>query len=511
MRTIKELFRLVLGFGFSTRKAAQSLNVSHTTVGRYFDRAIELGLTWSIVEGMEEGEIEEMLFPGRGRRSSEKPEPDWSEVHVGLKKKGVTLQLLWEEYRLEHSDGYCYSRFCDLYKKWKGGHELSMHQEHKAGEKLFVDYAGQTVAICDSETGEVRPASIFVAVLGASSYTYAEAQWGMDLSNWIGGHVRSFEYFGGAPGVLVPDNLKVGVKSHCFYEPEVNPTYLDMALHYGAAVIPTRVRKPKDKAKVEVGVQVVERRILAPLRNRTFFSLEELNHAISQLLDELNGRVMKHVGKTRRELFEAIDRPALRGLPTRRYELSTIRTGRVNIDYHVEFQGSYYSVPYRYSRLDVEVRGTERSVEIFHKGERIASHLRSSKARHYSTEVDHMPPGHKAMAGWSGDRFIAWAEKIGPWTVEMVKAILLSRDHPEQGYRSCLGLLRLVKSYPEERIDAACQRALRFGLIQYKGVANILKRGLDQVELSDSSSQVSGGTHSNIRGADYYEGVQDAN
>jgi transposase len=378
-----------------------------------------------------------------------------------------------------------------------------MRLSHKGGEKVFVDYAGQTIPVVDPDTGEIRQAQIFVGVLGASNYTYAEAHWSQDLPNWIGAHVRMFAFFGGVPEIVVPDNLKAGVKHPCRYEPDLNPTYQDLAQHYGTAVIPARVRKPKDKAKAEVGVQVVERWILARLRNHTFFSLADLNEAIRELLDELDAKLMKHLGRSRRELFEILDQPALKPLPETPYEFAIWKKARVNIDYHIEFEKHYYSVPHTLVREEVYVRATVRTIEIFFKNRRVASHRRTNSRGRHTTISEHMPPSHQKYQEWSPDRFTCWAETIGPHTAQLVQALLASRKHPQQAYRSCMGILRLAKRYSEERLEAACRRALPAGIHSYKGVKNILDAKLDQVEPEEPASVVPT-DHENIRGKTYY-------
>jgi len=378
-----------------------------------------------------------------------------------------------------------------------------MRISHKGGEKVFVDYTGQTAPVVDPNTGAVRQSQIFVGVLGASSYTYAEAHWSQDLPNWTSAHVRMFAFFGGVPEIVVPDNLKAGVKHPCRYEPDLNPTYQDLAQHYGTAVIPARVRKPKDKAKAEVGVQVVERWILARLRNRTSFSLADLNQAIRELLDELNTRLMKHLGRSRRELFETLDQPALKPLPDLPYEFATWKKARVNIDYHIEFEKHYYSVPYTLIHEEVYVRATERTIEIFFKNRRVASHRRTNARGRHTTISEHMPPSHQKYQEWSPDRFTRWAQTIGPHTAQLVQALLDSRKHPQQAYRSCMGILRLAKRYGEDRLEAACRRALPAGIHSYKGVKNILDAKLDQVEPEEPATVVPT-DHENIRGQAYY-------
>jgi transposase len=446
----------------------------------------------------------ELLFSKSSSSSSRAiPCPDWSLLHTELRKKGVTLRLLWVEYREAHPDGYGYSQFCALYREWAKHLKPSLRLTHKGGEKVFVDYAGQTVPIVDPHTGEVHPAQIFIGVLGASNYTYAEAHESQDLVNWIGAHVRMFSFLGGVPEIVIPDNLKAGVKHPCRYEPDLNPTYQDLAEHYGTAVIPTRVRKPKDKAKAEVGVQVVERWILARLRNHTFFSLADLNQAIRELLAELNMRPMEHLGRSRRELFEALDQPALKPLPELAYEFAIWKKARVNIDYHVEFDKHYYSVSHTLIHEEVYVRATQSVIEIFFNNRRVASHRRTNVPGRHTTLSEHMPPAHQKYLEWSPERLVRWSETIGPHTAQLVQALLDSRQHPQQAYRSCLGLLRLGDRYGQERLEAACCRALPAGIHSYKGVKNILDAKLDLVEPKEPVAVVSH-AHENIRGQTYY-------
>ncbi|NIN68323.1 MAG: IS21 family transposase [Anaerolineae bacterium] len=504
MRKISEVLRLKWECGLSNRAIARSCSISHSTVGEYLRRAQEAGLSWPLPADLGEDRLFELLFPKAPQSGSRViPCPDWSLIHTELRKKSVTLRLLWVEYREAHPDGYGYSQFCALYRQWAKRLKPSMRLSHKGGEKVFVDYAGQTVPIVDPHTGEVHQAQIFIGVLGASNYTYAEAHESQELSNWIGAHVRMFAFFGGVPEIVVPDNLKAGVKHPCRYEPDLNPTYQDLAQHYGTAVIPTRVRKPKDKAKAEVGVQVVERWILARLRNRTFFSLADLNQAIRELLDELNTRLMEHLGNSRRELFERLDQPALKPLPERPYEFAIWKKARVNIDYHIEFDKHYYSVPHTLIHEEVYVRATQSTLEIFFKNRRVASHRRTNSRGRHTTLSDHMPPAHQKYLEWSPERFTRWAQTIGPNTAQVVQALLDSRKHPQQAYRSCLGLLGLGSRYGEQRLEAACRRALPAGIHSYKGVKNILDAKLDQVEPEEPPTVVPK-THENIRGQTYY-------
>jgi len=444
-----------------------------------------------------------LLFPSVMKLGKRSTHPNWALIHKDLRRKGVTRKLLWIEYKEEDPDFYSYSQFCEFYNRWSGKLNPMMRINHKAGEKLFVDYAGLTMVYTNALTGEEKKAYVFVAALGASSRIYAEAQISQALNSWIGGHVRAFEYFGGVTEILVPDNTKTGVTSPCFYEPAINPTYHEMSKHYNTAVIPTRVRHPKDKAKVECGVQVVEYWVIAPLRNRQFFSIEEINQAIKVKLEELNARKMRHLEKSRNELFEELDKPALRPLPERPFELAEWKRAKVGIDYHVEFNRHYYSVPYTLIQKNVDIRATDHIVEVFYNTKRVSSHKRDDTPGRYSTHPEHMPESHRQYTEWNPERFIRWAEKSGSTTAQMVKAILSSRRHREQGYRSSLGLMRMETRYGKDRLEAACKRALLFGLHSYKGVKNILEPGLDKVPL-DEPVITESKTHPNIRGTKYY-------
>ena len=503
MRKIEEVLRLKFAAGLSHRAIAKSCGVSTSTVSEYVTHVKAAGLSWPLPEGMTAEQLETRLYPNKGSSRRKIPQPDWKYVHKELKRKGVTLSLLWVEYRQEHPDGYGYSQFCQRYREWKRPLNPTMRQKHKAGEKLFVDYAGQTVAVVDPETGEIREAQIFVATLGASNYTYAEAHWTQSLPNWISAHVRALKFLDGVPEMVVPDNLKGGVTSPNRYELDLNPTYQDFARHYGVAVVPARVRKPRDKAKVEVGVQVVERWILARLRDRTFFSLAELNQAIADLLAELNRREMKHLGQSRLQLFEEVDQPALSPLPETPYEFAVWKKARVHIDYHVSFDKHFYSVPYTLTGKEVAIRATEKTVEIFHQRKRVASHPRSNAKGRFSTHSVQMPPEHQFYSQWSSERFLRWAGEIGEQTTELIRRALDARRHPEQAYRTCLGVLGLAKRYSPERLEAACRRANAAGIRSYKGVHNILKNKLDQLPL-EPVSNLPLPPHANIRGENYY-------
>jgi len=504
MRKLREIVRLKLQCGKSRREIAAACGIAGSTAGGYAARIAAAGLTWPLPPELEDdAALERLLFPHEGKPSSSRPEPEWTRVHAELKRKSVTLMLLWQEYRQQHPDGVQYSQFCDHYARWLRYAPVTMRQEHRAGEKAFVDFSGDGIDIVDLKSGEVFRAKLFVAVLGASSLTYVEPVLDESLPTWIGCHVRMCEFFGGVPEIVVPDNLKSGVKRPDRYEPEINPTYADWAQHYGCAVIPGRVRKPRDKAKVESAVLIAERWIIAVLRHRTFHSLNELHEAVLPLVDKINDRVMRKLKKSRRELFEEIDRPVLRPLPERRYEFAQWKKARVNIDYHVELDDHYYSVPYTLAQEAVEIRATTTCVEIFHGGKRVASHVRSSAKYQPTTAADHMPKSHREHLEWTPSRITNWAATIGPCTAKMAEQILASRPHPEQGYRSCLGIIRLGKEYSNERLERACEWALRHRAISYRSVAAILKNNRDRLDESQPS-QVALPLHENVRGSGYY-------
>jgi transposase len=505
MRHIREVLRLHHSVGMSQRAVARSLDLAQGTVSKYLNRARRAGLTWPLPPELDEDvRLENRLYPPPSDLPSEaRPHPDWAVVHRELRRPGVTLMLLWEEYCDTVADGFSYSWFCERYKEWSGRLKLSLRQVHVAGEKLFVDYSGHTMEVIDGLTGEVITAQIFVAVLGASNYTYAEATLTQSLPDWISSHVRAFSFFGGVARQTVSDNLKAGVTRACFHEPMVNRTYSDLARHYGTAILPARPYRPKDKAKVEVGVQVVGRWILARLRNRRFYSLAALNEAIHGLLDDLNDRVLRGWGRSRRQLFDELERPALVPLPHEHYEYAEWKRCRVNLDYHVEIAKHYYSVPHGLVRQEVEARVTARTVELFLRGKRVASHLRSTLPHRPSTVAEHMPSSHRRYRDWTHERIRREAAKIGPDADTLIDVILRSRPHPEQGFRSAIGILGLVKRYGQERVDAACARALLLNARSYKSVAAILKSGTDKAAASAQSS-VPILFHSNIRGRGYY-------
>lgn len=505
MRKIYEILRLKFDHGLSNRDVAQSVGVSRSTVADYLLRVQAAGLSWPLPEGLDDVGLEQRLFPSaREEASRNRPTPDWPEVHRELRRKGVTLALLWQEYKERHPEGCQYSWFCQQYERWRGAIDPVMRQEHRAGEKLFVDYAGQTMEIVDALTGEVKKAEIFVATLGASNLTYCEATWSQGLPDWIGSHVRTFAFLGGAPEVVVPDNLKSGVSKTCRYEPDINPTYQDMANHYGVVVLPARIRTPRDKAKVETAVQIVERQILAKLRNHRFFSLEELNREIRRLLVELNHKPFQKLPGSRQSLFASLDQPALKPLPATPYEFAQWKKATVHVDYHVEVAGHYYSVPCRYIKKQLDVRMTATVIECFDRGKRVASHQRSQAQGRHTTVAEHMPPSHRQYQQWTPERFLRWATKIGPQTAQLTEKILAGRVHPQQAYRTLLGILRLGKSYGDQRLEKACARALVIGAVSFRSVDSILKNGLDNTAPAEETDPATPVAHDNIRGPLYY-------
>lgn len=507
MRKIREVLRLTFDLNLAQRAVGQSCDISASTVGDYLARFKVSGLPWPLPEDMTDDILEDHLFrllPVAGKR----PVPDWEKVHKELRRKHVTLSLLWQEYRSVNPDGYEYSWFCETYDKWRSQLEPVMRQEHKLGEKCFVDYAGDTVPVVwDADTGEVRQAQIFIGVLGASNYCYAEASWSQDLKSWIGAHSRMFRAFHGSPRIVVCDNLKSGVTKPDYYEPDVNPTYLKMAKHYGVAVLPTRVAKPRDKAKVEGGVKIVEQSVLAPLREVVFSSLAELNERIAELVFNLNDRPFQKLHGSRRLIFEEQERNTLRPLPDEPFLMGEWKLARVHVDYHIEIDGSYYSVPYRLIGQQVEAFLTCATVEIFDKGVRVAAHARSSQRGSATTVKEHMPPRHRHVADWNPERIVSWASKTGPAAETMVRTIMGRRLHPEQGFRACLGILRLAEKYTPERLEAACRRAAAGRAFSCKSVRLILEKELDKQSLPASLTEVTKPPvyHENIRGAQYYQ------
>jgi Transposase and inactivated derivatives len=505
MRKIKEVLRLKWELRLSNREIARSVGVSNSTVGDCLKRALRAGLSWGLVNDFTEEEVQQLLYAEhRNKTLPEDRKLDFAYIHEELKRKGVTLLLLWDEYSNSYPKGLSYSRYCALYREWSVTLDVTMRQTYKAGEKMFVDYAGMTVAINLVEG--VQEAQIFVAALGASNYTFAEATLSQALPDWIGSHVKAFNFFGGVTEILIPDNLKSGVQKAHRYEPDLNPTYQDMAEHYGIAVIPARVRAPQDKAKVEEAVQNVERSILAKLRNRTFFSLREVNEAIKPLLKELNAKEFQKLPGSRISQFETLEKPVLKPLPLTPYAFAEWKKAKTGNDYHLELDGHYYSVPYKLIKKDLQIRYTQNTVEIFYKTKRVVSHQRSYQQGANTTITEHMPKSHQAYAEWTPPKIISWAQNNGEFTGDLVEKIIAVRIHPQQGFRSCLGLIRLGKSYGNDRLELACKRAMQVGAYSYKSVASILQKNLDKLILEpELQNQVTEQQHEYVRGNNYYQ------
>jgi transposase len=503
MRKIRDVLRLSAS-GLSKRKIAASLGLSATAAGECIQRARAAGIAWPLAADTTDAALERLLYPMSPTTAEHRRQrPDWARVHCELKRKGVTLRLLWEEHRSSHPDGHGYSQFCELYKQWKCRLSPTMRQTHLAGEKLFVDYAGTTLEVINGTTGEVLSAQLFVAALGASSYTYAEATFTQSLADWIGSHVRAFSFYGGVTAIVVSDNLKAGITKACFYEPAVNRAYAEMAAHYDTVIVPARPRKPRDKAKVEAAVLLATRWIIAKLRNRQFFSLADLNVAIRECVRILNDRPSRHLGASRTQLFEQLDRPALKGLPVEPYVFSEWKQCRAGIDYHVEIDKHYYSVPYVLMREDLWARITASTVEVLHRGRRVAAHVRSFVIRGHSTKPEHMPSSHRRYADWTPERLMRQAGEVGQNTSALVEIILREKRHPEQGFRACIGIVGLAKTHGRERLEAASRRALEVGARSYTSVSSILKNNLDR-QRSAPATDGPAITHSNIRGPGYF-------
>jgi transposase len=506
MRKTREILRQKWQLGRSHREVHKSTGASLGAITGALDRAEATGLDWAAVEALSDEELEAKLYT-TSSGPLDRTLPDFGVVHAERKRVGVTLELLHLEYLEQHPEGYRYSQFCEHYKRWLKKRGVTMRQEHRAGDKTFVDYSGKKPHLIDPATGERREVELFVAVLGASNYTFAEASLTQRGPDWIASHQHAFSFFEGVTAAIVPDQLKSGVTRPCRYEPGVQRTYEEMAEHYGTTILPARPGRARDKAKVEVGVQIAQRWILARIRNQTFFAIDELNARIAELRDELNDRPMRVYGCSRRALFERIERAVLQPLPTAPFIYGEWTTARVNIDYHVDVDHHYYSVPHALVHAQVEVRVAAMTVEIFHDRKRVAVHPRSYARGKHTTIPAHMPRQHQKHLEWTPSRIIHWASTIGVNTARLVEAILAERRHPEHGYRSCLGILRLGKRYGEQRLEAACERAFAVGARSYRHVESILKNGLDRVpvEPDASSPAASGcGEHENIRGRDYY-------
>ena len=515
MRKARDILRLKYEAGLGVRQIARSLRIAHGTVVNYVGRAEAAGIGWPLEDGVDDGELERLLFslqkpPAEARR----PLPSMSYLHRELRRsKGVTLRLLWEEYRREEPGGYGYTQFCEYYRRFRSGVEPVLRREHKAGEKLFVDWAGETIPVVDGRSGTVRQVYLFVAALGASNYTFAKAFETTQLANWIEGHIDAWEFMGGVARITVPDNDKSAVGLACWYEPELNRSYQELAEHYGTVVIPARSNRPRDKAKVEAAVQQAERQILARLRDRQFFSLGELNRAVRVELTALNDRAFQKMEGSRSTWFAALDKPALGPLPARRYELGVWRKAKANIDYHVQVEWHFYSVPYHLANREVEVRISARTVEIFRDGRRVALHARDSRRGMATTDPAHRPKSHERHLNWTPGRLIDWAQRqVGEHTADVVRRILESKPHPEQGYRACLGIMRLGRCYGAGRLEAACRHALASDACTYRSIKSMLATGADRraLETDDPAPRPPRSVHDNIRGQGYYAEVSPA-
>ncbi|MBM3654482.1 MAG: IS21 family transposase [Alphaproteobacteria bacterium] len=503
MRQLRHMLRLAHE-GVSAREMGRRLGVARSTIQDNLKRAAAAGLSWPLPEDLTDDALEQRLFTHAGVKTGarRRVEPDWAGVARELKRPGVNMMILWEEYRVAHPEGYGYSRFCDLFRGFERRLTPVMRQHHVAGDKVFVDYSGKRIGIVDPTTGEIREAEIFVAVLGASNLTYAEATWTQKLPDWTGAHVRMFRFFNGAPRLLVPDNLKSGVHKASFYDPEINRTYGALASHYGVGVLPARPRKPRDKAKVEGGVRFAQSYILGRLRHLTFFSLAECNAAIAQAVEVMNTRPMRKLGVSRRELFEKIERDALCPLPETDWEFAEWKRARVSIDYHIEIDGFFYSVPHALIHAEVDVRATARIIEIFYRGQRVGLHERRAMGRRHGTDPEHMPSSHRRYAAWTPDRFRRWAAQIGQNTEGLIVAVLAGRRHPEQAFRTCLGVLKLYRGVDAALAEAVSARALEIGALNCKSVAALLTRKPAAAAKDNAPATLF--EHANLRGPGYY-------
>ncbi|MFZ2996050.1 IS21 family transposase [Sphingobium sp.] len=506
VKDMRSILRLTYGQGLSVRAVSERLKLSKTTVATYVLRAREVGLSsWPLPPGYDDdAALEQLLFRRVGRPPQDLSEPDWPVVAREIKRKGVTLTLLWQEYRAAHPNGYGYTWFCDRFTAFQKRTHASFRNRHEAGAVMQTDYAGHTVPLIDPSTGEIHQAQIFVAVLGASSLTFVMASLSQKLPDWIEGQVQALGYFGGVTRAIVCDNLKAGVAKALWFEPTLNQTFAAMADHYDTTILPTRSRHPRDKGKVEGAVLIVERWILARLRNRRFFALADLNAAIAALLEDLNDRPMRHVGQSRRALFEEIERSALAPLPAERFEYAEWKRAKVHPDYHVEVDKTFYSVPHRLIGRQVDVRLTHRVVELFHDHQRVASHVRRSQRRGHVTVSEHMPKAHQRYANMTPASLIGKADQIGVNTAILIERLMRDRPHPEQGYRSAMGVLSLARRYDRDRVEASCERALIINAVSYSSVATILKSGLDRIRPATEPARPTP-AHTNIRGRGYYQ------
>jgi transposase len=505
MHQAREILRQKLTLKRSHRDVMAAVGVSMGLVSKVMVRATALGLDWPAVEALDDEALDVRLYGPRCTTHDARPLPVPAEMHLELRRPGVTLQLLHLEYLERHPDGYRYTKFCDVYREWLDRRAPTMRQVHVAGDKMFVDYAGTKPHYVEPTTGEVVEVELFVAVLGASSYTYAEATRTQTVADFTASNARAFAFFGGVTSAVVPDQLKSAVTLSSRYEPGIQRTLAELGRHYGTTILPARPRAPRDKAKVEVAVQVAERWILARMRNERFDSLGALNARIAELCAELNRRVMRHYKASRLELFERLDKPELRPLPGAPFVHADWEQVRLNVDYHAKVGVHLYSAPFTLVHQQLWARSTATTVELFRNGERVASHLRSDTPGMHTTDTRHMPSSHQKHAEWTPTRILGWAATVGPMTAKLSEAILAERRHPEHGYRSCLGLFRLAKRFGNERVEAACARALAVGARSYRHVESVLRHGLDRAPALDvEPREAIVVTHENVRGPDYY-------
>ena len=506
MRHIEEMLKLDQQ-GLSERSIGKRMGIHRRTVGRYLAQAKKAGIRYPLPEGISEEALGLVLNPVSARPVEGKRSlPQWDDIHAELRKNPhLTRYLVWTEYKEANPEGLGYSQFCERYRAWKKQGGAVMHFEHRAGEKLFTDFAGDSVPILDPTTGrEQFRAQIFVAVLGASNYTSARACANQTVAAWIEGCTNAFTHMGGVSRCVVPDNAKAAVITPSRYEPVINATFLEWARHYGTTILPTRPRKPRDKAKVEGGVLIVERTILARLRHRRFFSLFELNEAIGELLAEVNAEPFQQLDGCRNSVFEEVDKPALLPLPATPYEYCEWKKFIVQLNYHVLVDHCFYSVPYKHIGVTADVRVTRTTVEVFVAGTRVASHLRARVKGKYTTVDDHMPSHHRAQAAWTPERILRWAGTVGPYTSTLCEGIMAANYVPEKGFMACQGIIRLARAYSPERVEAACHKALALRSYSYRSVASILKKGLDK-EPHRHRPVAWAPAHTNIRGQEYYQ------
>jgi len=510
MKKIREILRLKSECGLSLRKISAVIKLSRPVITEYLDRCERHGLTWQNIKDMPDDELEKLLqaeVPAKEKDKRYATLADQFEyLSRELKRVGVTRQLLWEEYRAKNLDGYGYSQFCYHLQAWEKNNEISMHIEHKAGDKMFVDYAGEKFSTVNRITGEIIPAEVFVALLGASQFTYVEATRSQKKQDFIQASVNALHYMGGVPAAIVPDNLKSAVTKASRYEPDINPEYIDLARYYDTTILPARPYKPRDKSLVEGAVRLVYQRIYAALRDRVFYSIDDLNVAIREELERYNKRTMKGYGKSRLEMFNEIEKTALRPLPVERFIPREFARVKAQFNYHVYLKADkhYYSLPYKHRGTTVDIFYSARTVEIYHNNVRIAFHLRDRTPYRYTTLVEHMPPEHQFMNDWNAEKFLSWAQDIGDNARSVIETVLLSKNHPEQSYKSCLGILNLVKRYGRDRFLRACARAIEYDICSYRNLCNILENNMDSADTCPVFFDSQLPVHENIRGSEYY-------